>query len=467
MSAIPFALTSSPGSLPGEGKGRLINAYAEKDGKRVSWKPTPGLIASTDMGLAGPRGMKDVKGLLYAAYPGCLMTRSASGAKTALTGNLVGSTPITIAHNNRGTGVQVVVVDVDNGAFIATPTSVIPYNDADLPQPNSVCFIDGFFIFTTRQGGIWATDLNDTVINALSFASAEAKPDGFLRGIAYGGQFYGLGEESLEIWQNAGTSPFPLSRSTVIPVGLASSHAVAGDADGWAGPLIFAASDSTVRLLAGYEPQIISTADVERAIAGLADKTELRAEVYTVRGNMFWSLSCNSWTWVYNVTTSLWHEVKSYGAARWRIGPVIKSGGKWIGADIDGTKLYTIDENTRFEGDGPLIATLISENIINFPDRAAISRADFHMVVGTGIVTGGDLTATAPRLAVSWSDDGGATFGAPLHREIGQQGAYRNRVQVNRCGLMSRNGRCWKIEYSDPRPFVFFGGDMQISGRKD
>lgn len=467
MPALTFPLSSMPGRYPGDGQGRLVNCYAEKSGDRVSWKPTPGLIVGVDMGLTGPRGMKDVKGLVYAAYPGKLLTRTASGDVSTLAGNLVGSTPVSIAHNNRGAGAQAVIVDVDNGAFIATPTTVISYSDPDLPQPNSVAFLDGFFIFTTRQGGIWASDLNDTPINALSFANAEAKPDGLLRGIVWGGQWYGFGEESIEIWQNVGSSPFPLARSTVIAVGLASSHAVAGDADGWGSDLIFAASDNTVRRLAGVNPQIVSTPDVERALASVSDKKDLRAEVFTMRGNMFWVLSSPEWSWAYNVTTGLWHEMASYGMGRWRVGPVIKSGGVWIGADALGSALYTISEETRMDGALPLVSMLISETAVGFPNRATVSRADFQIVPGVGLSSGASVIETIPRVAVSWSDDGGATWSTPLHREIGQQGEYRNRVTVNRTGLMSRYGRAWKIEYSDPRPFTFLGGDMQVEARRD
>ena len=83
-------------------------------------------------------------------------------------------------------------------------------------------------------------------------------PDGLFRGIVYGPSFLAMGANTIEVWQDAATIPFPLSRVTVIPCGLYGPWAVAGAQDGWTEALIFVASDCSVRRIDGYTPTRIS-----------------------------------------------------------------------------------------------------------------------------------------------------------------------------------------------------------------
>ena len=56
MATVLFPTSSSPGAIPGEGNGRLINALALKDGADTRWFPTPGLDTVAALGVATPRG---------------------------------------------------------------------------------------------------------------------------------------------------------------------------------------------------------------------------------------------------------------------------------------------------------------------------------------------------------------------------------------------------------------------------
>ena len=65
----------------------------------------------------------------------------------------------------------------ENGAFVVTTGSVADLGDPDLPQPNAVCFMDGYFFFSIADGRCFASGLNATTIDATHFATAEGKPD--------------------------------------------------------------------------------------------------------------------------------------------------------------------------------------------------------------------------------------------------------------------------------------------------
>jgi hypothetical protein len=72
---------------------------------------------------------------------------------------------------------------------------------------------------------------------------------------------------------------------------------------------------------------------------------------------------------------------------------------------------------------------------------------------GGGTVT--DVTAPPnvvnPQVAISWSDDGGVTWGNPILRSLGQQGvAKTTRITLMPCGISGAMGRKWRLDVSDP-----------------
>jgi hypothetical protein len=96
---------------------------------------------------------------------------------------------------NNNTTPDKVFVDPDGNIAVFTPTSVTnAWPDADLPAPNSVDFLDGYLVFTIGDGRAFATDLNSTSVNALSFGKAEAKPDGLVRVVSWGGRLLFFGK---------------------------------------------------------------------------------------------------------------------------------------------------------------------------------------------------------------------------------------------------------------------------------
>ena len=94
-----------------------------------------------------------------------------------------------------------------------------------------------------------------------------------------------------------------------------------------------------------------------------------------------------------------------------------------------------------------------------------MNRLDLDILAGVGAASGVSPIKADPQVLVSWSHDGGVSFGSPVFRGVGSQGAYKRMVRVNRLGTASAKGLQIKIEMSDPRPFSFFGGDIVI-GKK-
>ena len=77
---------------------------------------------------------------------------------------------------------------------------------------------------------------------------------------------------------------------------------------------------------------------------------------------------------------------------------------------------------------------------------SAFANAWTHGGTATDVTS--PTTAVNPEVAISWSDDGGMSWGNPVLRDLGQQGISQV-IQLIRCGVAQRYGRRWRIDFTD------------------
>lgn len=452
MPPLSFPISSTPGRLSGEGEGRLLNCYVEKSGDSIYVRRVPGLLQFSTAGVINPRGMIEVDGAINVAYSGAIVRFTSVGGAIVLTGSLPGTDGVTFARNNRVTagGPDIIAVRETGGAFnvSAGGGGVTPLVAANLPSNvNSVTTGNGYFFFSIPDGKIYASDLNSTTVDALSFATAESRPDGLKRVIWHGGVLYALGSDTIEPWLDVGNSPFPLVRGTsVIPVGLLTTMAVAGYEAGWDHNPYLVSHDHTVRELAGYTAIKVSTPAVESFIAS-STISSLEACVFVSRGRSFWALSSNLGTWVYDVLGQAWHERLSVGLTRWRGSRSVKAFDAWFVGDRLSGRLLALNDTEQTEATAALDATIESAALKAFPARMTIP--DLFL----------DFTySPASTVAVFWSVDGGQTWKGPISRSL----AFANKfpVRVNRLGLATHHGLRVRLVVSGGQPFSFMGGTV-------
>lgn len=448
---LSFPRSSTPGSLPGEGEGRLINAVLEKLGDGVLLRRCAGLATSGSASTgSGPRGLTEYFGYLIACYNGALIAWSGSTPFT-ITGGLTGSAPVTFAQNLKQPAPDLVVCRSTGGAQIITgASSTSAYPDADLPATvNSVANLSAYFIFSDpTDNKIWASQVNSTDVSALSYATAESAPGKLRRVIRSGNAVLALCEDRIEPWVNVGASPFPLKRhTTVVPVGLLEFGAIAGAQQGWDRDLLFVAHDGTVRQLRGYEAAPVSTPDVERFIADSTSGT-FDAQVYTDRGRSFWSLSSDRGTWVYCVDQSSWAERQSAGA-RWRGTATCKSGQTWYALDRSSGSVLTISAANLSDVSDPLTFYAESSPFKAFPLRASIPAVHLDFTRGNG-----------GNCEFSFSKDGGRNWSDWETASLGSTGEDDGPVIFNRLGQASTHGLRVRVRVSDAVAFSFMGGSF-------
>jgi hypothetical protein len=76
-----------------------------------------------------------------------------------------------------------------------------------------------------------------------------------------------------------------------------------------------------------------------------------------------------------------------------------------------------------------------------------VARADFNFVTGVGDALGPDPSATVPTVGISWSNDGGFTYGNEIIRQLGRQ-SVASRIVVLKSGQTSNIGRRWRLRVS-------------------
>lgn len=472
MVEIIFPITTAPGARAGEGAGRLINCFAEKlqDGARAGFtrRRAPGLRLIAEAEEQGMRGSHFHNGTLYVAVAERLRKVTSSGNTYVVTdlGALPGDKRVTFARNNKAPVPDILCV-TENDVYVVTSDSPpVSLDEGSLPQPLTVCFLAGYFVFALRDGRVFFSAINDTTISDLDFGKAENRPGGLYGAYPYGEMLLLCGPSSMEVWQNAGNATgSPFSRAAVIPRGLASTFAIGGFEDGFSS-IVFVADDNGVYLLSGgYSPTKISTPELDRLIEAVTDKTLLDVTVAVTSGHHWVSVTGPTFTWVYEVQTGLWHERQSYGESNWRAVCSAMAFGGWVMGDRTSGKVWMLNADTAKEGDEPLIASFISQPASGFPNRVAIPRADFDFIVGQGLITGEEPVETDPVVLISWSDNGGASFGVPVTRKLGPLARFQTRVTVNRTGTTGPYGRIWKLDISDPVFVSLLSGQMDADPR--
>jgi hypothetical protein len=475
--SIPFPLSSSPGANPQESAGRLINCYAEPLGKDIEakkgftpppavWRKCPGLsLFATSAAQTGYRGSILVASTLYAAWSGKAALYTSSGVETVLTGALTGTEKVFWARNNAGTP-DIVCVAPSTGAFSKSGGAIIAFADPDIGAPNSVCFMDSYFIFTYGDGTLQASGQNAVTIATTDKTTAQSKPGGLTRSVPFNGQLVALGPAFGEVYSNtANPNGFPFTRSYVLQRGLISPYAIAGHEDGFGSALIWAADDSSVVKANGTpNPDKISPPDLDRLIAGVTTKSTLEAFVYISQGHPKWVIKCPTFCWEFDLGSQKWNERKSYLLSTWRAAGGCSAFGKWIVGDSTGGRLLYINELAYDEYLNPLVMQIESGPVSSFPNRTKVARADFNFATGVGIATGTDPTATNPGVGISWSNNGGITWSDEFIRRLGRQ-ADASRVTMLRSGMTGTQGRRWRLTVSDPVYASLLGGTQDTALR--
>jgi hypothetical protein len=238
---------------------------------------------------------------------------------STLLGTVSGDGPVGMADN----GTQIFIACNPGGFIYNTSTAVFgPITDPDFPGAGSVGYLDGYFVFNEPNSQkFWVTSLLDgTSIDPLDFASAEGYPDNVISLIVDHREIFLFGNTSVEVWYDAGTPDFPLARiqGAFMEVGCGAAYSVAklDNSVFWIGS--DARGRGVVYRANGYSPARVSTNALEYAIQSYGNISDAIAYTYQQDGHPFYVLifPTAQATWVYDVSTQLWHERAGFEAGQ-------------------------------------------------------------------------------------------------------------------------------------------------------
>lgn len=370
---------------------RHINCYVEDAGTdakaRTPIYVCPGLTRFDNGSYTGiARGLIQLNDSALIAFLGNEVVSLDTGGVTTTLGTLVGSGRVHLARN-RNAAPQIAIITSAGQYYILQSGSISQISDADLPVPNSVTYLKGFFLFSIADGRIFQSDLDASGVGALAFDSANSRSEGLVRVFTHAGFLYAFGKKTTEIWQadpTLASEPFVFSPiQQDIDYGLLAAHSVAQVGTG----LAWVDDDGIVRLGRDGGAQRISNHAVERAIEDLtnAERSTIAGRQWFHQGHEFYTLFSDQFTWTHDLLTGQWHERMSYGSDTWLVNDIISFDGKQICGNEDDGALYRIDPNNYTEDGNHLILDIRAPVVHTFPMGYIANTLEVDAIMGVGI----------------------------------------------------------------------------------
>jgi hypothetical protein len=464
---VPLPIQSGEADVRPWSMQALVNGYAEAaEGGAV----TParivragGLTLTADTGVNyGVRGMGALKGVLYVVVNDTLYSVTKAGVATAIAGDGIsgGQLPVSIAENRM----QLCIVTADGDGYVYEPDGAGTVDKISTTEPDwlpatSVVYFDdrGVFIRKDSEEYFLSALADFADIDALDFASAEKRPDELVAVLSDHGELWLFGETTIEVWFNAGLPDFPFARidGGVIERGCAARAGVAKQDN----TVFWIGDDRTIYRANGYQPQRISTHAIEAELEAMVTVADCQAFTWTENGHKFVSFLFpeGGKCFVFDAATTKWHERRSgvgEASMAWRCGAVLEVyGGVYFGDRLTG-KVYRLNREAYDEAGEAMEWSVTTLPIYNGEQRLFYAGLDAHFDMGRGLLSG---QGSDPQVMLTYSNDGGYTFGTELTRSLGARGDYKARVRWNRLG-MARD-RVFRLRVTDPVPLTLM--DLQ------
>ena len=441
-----------------------VNMYLElvpdKDKTQAVAYGTPGLTLFADLGDTPFRCIQSLGDYVYGVHRGTFYQITNAGIATAK-GTLLTTSGRCGIENN---GLQVMVVDGTYGYTYTIATDTFAkITDADFPGADTVAFNDGYFIVNDPgTGKFFLSALYDgTAWDALDFATAESNPDNLVAVVADHGELILLGDISTEFWSNTGNVDFPYTRMTGAAVewGLAARWSVAK----FDNSLIWLAKNRMgevqVTRLTGYQPQRVSTFDIENIINGYSSVSDATGFSYLYNGHPFYQINFPTAgeSLLYDGASNAWSKLVSHGMTRHRAEIATYFLNRTIVSDSANGRLYNIDGDVYTENGEEIVSEITTKHVSNNLSRVIIHALQVDLEAGIGLATG---QGSDPQIMLQVSKDDGHTWGAERWRSMGKIGEYKTRAIWYRMG-QSRDF-VFRLRISDPVKRVILGAYISV-----
>lgn len=466
---------------------RRLNVFYEiridKDKEELILRPTPGMLVRFTLPSSPIRGWHVANNVLYVVAGSVLYSISTGFVITAL-----GTLGVTTGIGNVGiadNGVQLIIVDGIAGYIYTIVTgsyaqaglnaagSFGAIADANFPNgATSVAFLDGRFVVNkaaSRQYYVSQSYDGTGWTNSFSlptFATKDNASDYLQAVVALSGVLVLLGQQTIEFWQDVGSTPLPFARvqGATRNIGCLAPYSLAFIEDS----LLFLSQglngsySPEVTLLQGFQTKRVSTTDIEQIISEFIVRADAVGFGYTLNGHKMYQLTFPSAgrSFLYDITTDFWSELQTGLAVSGRhlaqLG--ITFNGEIYVSDSTSSLIYTLEDESFTDNGMPVKRQFTSRHVHMGGNRFAIDELYLDIETGVGLQSG---QGSDPQIMLQVSKDGGRTFGTERWKSLGKVGQYKSpRVMWNRLGASQDFVFQWTL--TDPVKFVIVGGSAKI-----
>lgn len=336
---------------------------------------------------------------------------------------------------------------------------------SDTVRAVSGVYLDGYFIILKPNSNtILISSLYDGLTwNPLDFANRNLTDRCVALEVA-NENLWVFGQKTTQVWFNSGDPDFPFApiQGATIDQGLWSRFSVVnvGNTLMWLGGSELGAG--IVWQAVGYQAKRVSTYAIEYAIRSYATSNDAVAYGYQEDGHSFYVLNFPTAdkTWVYDLTEGQWHERAYFSSGG---GGTLRGQLQWYHASTFGNKHYVgsgttakVFEQSRSiytDDSRPIRRIRRAPHLSNKQEWTFFQQFQLDMQVGT--------QASAPTMYLSWSNDGGQTFGTEVAEVAGASGDYTKRVIWRRLGR-SRD-RVFQVRTDDAGPHAWVAAYIELA----
>jgi hypothetical protein len=358
------------------------------------------------------------------------------------------STQFTDTHADADLGVNVPTVNTAT-VHIEALTTITGITS------NQIAYLNGYGLSLDRsRSEVRFSDLFDfSTWDALDVFQRSDAADKWQAMIVNHKEIWLFGLETTSVYSNVDDPdiPFQPIASAFIPVGIAAPNS-ACSVDGqlmWIGQGID--GQGIVYKANGWTPERISTHAVEDAFRIIGSAiADAEGSTYQENGHVFYVLTIPSVaTWVYDSTSSLWHERGNYDGLQY-VGLDTRGN-----AQIEGTQ-YTLSLNSGnvYHQSVAYHVGTDGEGVVRLRRAPHISKENKGIIIdgfslkfepGLALATG---QGSDPRIAMRFSKNGGQTWSNTRTVSAGLTGEYDTRAMWTRLGY--GRDRIIEITVSDP-----------------
>ena len=365
---------------------------------------------------------------------------------TTSLGTITGEGRVSIADN----GTQMMILSPGGSGYIYTVAGgLVEITDLDFTangDPQFVVFIDGYFACSTDSKKWIISALNDgTSWDALDFGTAESDPDVIVAPVVYKNQIFLTGSSTTEAFQNIGGADFPFQRGNQFyDKGCFAGFTLKNSNDRFF--MIGGGKDESpaIWMFVNGSFNKISTIPIDEVLNGFSEEAIENAFslAWGAKGQYFVSFTVSNRTFVYNITTGLWHEQKSgipndeddLIEGRWRVNSIVSAYGYQLVGDSTDGRIGKLDYEVYAEYTNNIVRVFSTQPLHSLGSSFRLPLIELMTEAGVG-----NDDVAEPVISMSMSKDG-RTFNYERSRKMGAIGEYERRTVWRKNGRFPRYG---------------------------